>query len=69
MAFDFFNISGCLLKRIQIQKIVLQRKVVYDDANGFEAGSFQDGLLINILQNHLIYMSWLVLGNETTNSK
>jgi hypothetical protein len=57
----------CLLKPIQNQKIVRRTRLIHDDDKWFWAvlGSLlQDGLLINILQSHLV-AQWLAGFLET----
>jgi NHS family xanthosine MFS transporter len=57
MAFDFFNISGSLFVETNTDpKIVRLSAKFYDDDQWFWSGFGKftsDGLLINILQNHL----------------
>jgi NHS family xanthosine MFS transporter len=73
MAFDFFNISGSLfLKPIQNQKSLSAQGLFMMMTNGFGAvlGSFtSDGLLINILQSHLVARMICWFSEETTNPK
>jgi NHS family xanthosine MFS transporter len=75
MAFDFFNISGSLFVETNTdQKNRSSAQGLLMMMNGFGAvlGSLlRDGLLINILRNHLTILPELAgfLETETTNSK